>query len=178
MVFTLCSIALFCAFSGLVVSSEPRAQLLFAENDALLKLDYATYRGRYNSTNEVASYLPYLTFKKLTDLQVYTFRNIRYAAPPVGELRWAKPIPPPKTDVIQDRSEAIACTQPSSREVTTIDGAIVGSGQEDCLFLDLTIPRKVFENKGAKVPVLQWVHGGYYSNALLSDQNYFLLTRI
>lgn len=27
-------------------------------------------------------------------VQVYTFRNIRYAAPPVGNLRWAKPAAP------------------------------------------------------------------------------------
>jgi hypothetical protein len=157
-------IAVFCAFLGVVASSEPKAQLLFTENDALLKLDYATYRGYYNSTNEVPSRLPCFKLTELTDLQVYTFRNIRYAAPPLGALRWAKPIPPPKTDEIQDLREAVACTQPSSREVTTVDGAIVGSGQEDCLFLDLTIPRKVFENKGTKVPVLQWVHGGYYSS--------------
>jgi carboxylesterase type B len=65
---------------------------------------------------------------------------------------------------IQDRREAIACSQPSSFEVTTIAGPIVGSGHEDCLFLDLTIPKKVFENPKTKVPVLVWVHGGYYSN--------------
>jgi carboxylesterase type B len=96
--------------------------------------------------------------------KVYTFRNIRYAAPPVGDLRWKKPAPPPKTTEIQDRREALACTQPPSEEVRTVGGAIVGSGHEDCLFLDLTIPRKVFQNPQVKVPVLVWIHGGYYSN--------------
>ena len=68
-------------------------------------------------------------------------------------------------DGIQDRREAMACTQPPSREVNTVGGEMVGGGHEDCLFLDLTIPRKVFENPQKKVPVLVWIHGGYYSNS-------------
>src|ERR1700733_5942361 len=98
--------------------------------------------------------------------QVYTFRNIRYAAPPVGELRWQKPVPPPKSTEIQDRKEAVACTQPPSQEVRTVGGDVVGGGHEDCLLLDLTIPSKVFKNPQTKVPVLIWVHGGYYSVSL------------
>jgi hypothetical protein len=47
------SFALFFACLDALVSAEPKAQIIFAENDALLKLDYATYRGYYNSTNEV-----------------------------------------------------------------------------------------------------------------------------
>ena len=89
----------------------------------------------------------------------------------MGDLRWAKPAPPPKATEIQDQRQAIACTQPPSEEVRTVGGAILGAGQEDCLFLDLTIPQKVFENPQAKVPVLVWIHGGYYSN-LASRQMY------
>jgi carboxylesterase type B len=74
-----------------------------------------------------------------------------------------KAAPPPKKSAIQDRAEAIACTQPPSDEVRTVGGEVVGSGQDDCLFLDLSIPRKVFENPRVKVSVLSWVHGGYYS---------------
>jgi hypothetical protein len=55
------SIALLFALLSVVASSEPKAQLLFVDNDALLKLDYATYRGYYNSTNEVASSSSYPT---------------------------------------------------------------------------------------------------------------------
>jgi len=83
----------------------------------------------------------------------------------VGDLRWAKPALPPQVDGIQDRREALACTQPPSQEVRTVGGATVGSGQEDCLFLDLTIPQTVFENPQVKVPILIWVHGGYYSDS-------------
>ena len=41
----------------------------------------------------------------------YIFRNIRYAAPPVGELRWAKPAPPPVNATLQDGSYGPKCVQ-------------------------------------------------------------------
>lgn len=141
-----------CLSLSLAQLAEPLAQFITKDSDILLKLDYATYRGYYNKTNEV-----------------YTFRNIRFAAPPVGELRWQKPIPPAKVseNEVQDRQEPIACTQPVSDEVKTVSGAVVGRGVEDCLFLDLTIPEKVFRGeRKEKVPVLIWVHGGYYSKFL------------
>jgi hypothetical protein len=72
---------------GLAILAEPKAQLLTRDGDILLKLDYAAYRGYYNDTNEVNISFARVRFALLTDLQVYYFRNIRYAAPPVGELR-------------------------------------------------------------------------------------------
>jgi hypothetical protein len=47
-------LALVCGVVGRAVSEEPKAQFLFANDDVLLKLDYATYRGYYNDTNEVS----------------------------------------------------------------------------------------------------------------------------
>lgn len=44
-----------------------------------------------------------------TIIQVYTFRNIRYAAPPVGNSRWAKPSPPEVVHDIQDGSYGHNC---------------------------------------------------------------------
>lgn len=78
-------------------------------------------------------------------------------------------MPPPKAAEIQDQRQAIACTQPPSEEVRTVGGVILGAGQEDCLFLDLTIPKKVFENHQTKVPVLVWIHGGYYSTLAATE---------
>jgi len=45
--------ALLCSSLSLTASAEPKAQLVSTDSDVLLKLDYATYRGYYNSTNEV-----------------------------------------------------------------------------------------------------------------------------
>ncbi len=41
----------------------------------------------------------------------YTFKNIRFAAPPVGDLRWAKPAPPQVNKTIQDGSYGPKCVQ-------------------------------------------------------------------
>ena len=105
-------------------------------------------------------------FNWLTNHQVYVFKNIRYAAPPVGVLRWAKPAPPTKRAGIQDGRDGSSCTQPVIQDVRTTQDAFVGPGREDCLFLDLTIPRKVFDEPWLKLPVLVWIHGGYYGNFL------------
>ena len=44
-------------------------------------------------------------------MQIYTFKNIRFAAAPVGDLRWAKPAPPETEAEIQDGSYGPICIQ-------------------------------------------------------------------
>jgi hypothetical protein len=44
----------FAASLSLAIPFEPLAQFVSKSDDILLKLDYATYRGHYNSTNEVS----------------------------------------------------------------------------------------------------------------------------
>lgn len=44
-------------------------------------------------------------------LQIYTFKNIRFAAPPLGDLRWAKPAPPETETETQDGSYGPICIQ-------------------------------------------------------------------
>jgi hypothetical protein len=68
MVFIFHSIALFCAiFVAAAVSAEPKAQFLLEDGDALLKLDYATYRGYYNDKNEVVLFTYCFTSNQLTN---------------------------------------------------------------------------------------------------------------
>ncbi|KAJ4156164.1 hypothetical protein NW754_007788 [Fusarium falciforme] len=61
----------------------------------LLKLPYGTWRA--SDYNAAADF--------------YTFRNIRYAAPPVGSLRFARPQPPQPVKGIQDGSYGHVCPQ-------------------------------------------------------------------
>ena len=44
-------------------------------------------------------------------LKIYVFKNIRFGAPPVGNLRWAKPAPPAVETEIQDGSYGPICVQ-------------------------------------------------------------------
>ncbi|KAJ5419497.1 uncharacterized protein N7487_003047 [Penicillium crustosum] len=114
----------------------------------------------------------------------YSFSNIRYAAPPVGDLRWKHPMPPlTNRSTIQSNSESISCTQATPTwqlrtsqylndylktgivpNVSYSDmSAISAGGVEDCLFLDVQVPRKIFDSpkKDRKLsPVLVWIHEG------------------
>lgn len=53
----------------------------------------------------------------------YVFKNIRYAAPPVGKLRWAKPAAPAPNTTLQDGSYGPKCIQSSSGGMN-----MIGSG--------------------------------------------------
>lgn len=55
----------------------------------------------------------------------YIFKNIRYAAPPVGNLRWAKPVPPSPNSTLQDGSYGPKCIQSAPNGVN-----LVGPGNQ------------------------------------------------
>ncbi|OIW24387.1 alpha/beta-hydrolase [Coniochaeta ligniaria NRRL 30616] len=111
----------------------------------------------------------------------YTFKNIRYAAPPVGNLRWAKPAPPLVNTTLQDGSYGHACVQSSVNGLNVLGsgnqspvGAAINQflggvpiplfsgGDEDCLFLDVYVPGKALKNPSLKLPVVVWIYGGAY----------------
>jgi len=82
---------------------------------------------------------------------VYEYRNIPYAQPPVGALRWRPPLPArPWKGVLPYKSEQIWCKQ-------FFHG--YERGTEDCLVLTIRQSRSsVIGNKS--LPVLFWIHGG------------------
>jgi len=72
--------------------------------------------------------------------------GIRYAKAPIGDLRWRPPQEPEKWEgVKQAKTHAPICIQGTS-----------GTGEEDCLFLDIYRPNS--EETG--LPVYVWIHGG------------------
>ena len=106
---------------------------------------------------------------------LYIYRNVRYARPPLGELRFRKPQPPLQepAGTISDGSQykTTVCPQALQSKATT-DGY-----SEDCLvsgillfrirsrlilwqFLDVYVPTGV--KPGDDVPVLVWIYGGAY----------------
>lgn len=107
------------------------------------------------------------------------FRNIRFAAAPVGTLRFAKPAPPVPTDKLQTGAQGGTCAQSIPAGLISgalgsglgsLAGGIVGSvdlgkamgggpTSEDCLFLDLYVPGKALKGD-IKLPIINWIYGG------------------
>ena len=81
---------------------------------------------------------------------VYRFRNIPYAEPPIGDLRWR---PPKRTrrwnKTLAYSDEQIMCKQQINKK---------DIGVENCLIL--TIRQPASANTSNPYPVLFWIHGG------------------
>nr|XP_057933488.1 para-nitrobenzyl esterase [Doryrhamphus excisus] len=84
----------------------------------------------------------------------YSFKGIPYAAPPVGNLRWAPPADPVCTDKVSDASRFRSIC-PQVRPLSS-SGKLMG--QEDCLFVNVWTPTL---QANSKLPVMVWIHGGY-----------------
>lgn len=82
----------------------------------------------------------------------YKYQNIRYAAVPTGDLRFAAPEWPPVETEINDGSLA--------------DEDVDCSSVEDCLYMDVWAPI----NSGNKsLPVLFWTYGGGFTGGSKSQ---------
>lgn len=94
----------------------------------------------------------------------YTFPWIRYAAPPLGVLRFSAPQPPPnnRSAGVQNATFGWICPQASPLwNNPALANAPPGPTEsEDCLFLDVWVSQATFEAGGA--PVIVWIHGGGY----------------
>ncbi|XP_062580478.1 uncharacterized protein LOC134242419 [Saccostrea cucullata] len=86
---------------------------------------------------------------------VYVFYNIPYAKPPIGNLRFAKPIPFGRFDNIYNATNiGSACLQPALY-------SDIKSYSEDCLQLNIYIPNNISTSN--KKSVMVWIHGGGYA---------------
>ncbi|KAI9824842.1 MAG: hypothetical protein M1819_000794 [Sarea resinae] len=118
--------------------------------------------------------------------QTFQFRNIRYAAPPIGDLRFQKPQLPGtnRSAGIQTGEVGLVCPQsipswiiPAAEGLLGINATKLGLPSitipgldiplvetEDCLFLDVYVPANVFQEKdnGKGAPVIAWIFGGGY----------------
>lgn len=85
------------------------------------------------------------------------FRNVPYAAPPVGPLRWAPPQRVAKWVGERDATKnGPSCPQPMNADGTpNAFGGANGPVSEDCLQLYVFAPKTA-----KKAPVMVWIHGG------------------
>lgn len=93
---------------------------------------------------------------------IVRWRNIAYAEPPVGPLRWRPPVPV-TNNVMAQRSSLPFHTEPlclqteTSQDAPSDSPAVIGS--EDCLYLDIVRPWPV-QTPDEPLPVMVWIHGG------------------
>ncbi|KAH7920073.1 alpha/beta-hydrolase [Leucogyrophana mollusca] len=141
-------------------------------------LGYASYQGSVDTASNTTSFL-----------------GIRYAAPPVGDLRWAAPRPPATVSGVQKATEqpnecyqapeGIASTNPLALSQRAV------SQSEDCLYLNVYTPGDTVTpaSSGEGLPVVVWIHGGGYIEGaasgfdgpfngadLIVDSNYGVIT--
>ncbi|KAH7921897.1 alpha beta-hydrolase [Leucogyrophana mollusca] len=112
----------------------------------VVDLGYTQYKGSIDASTGITSYL-----------------GIRFAAPPVGKLRWKAPQAPHTVTGVQDATkQPKRCYQGSMGASPTnplkVSKRDVGSS-EDCLFLSVYSPQ---HHTSEGLPVIVWIHGGGY----------------
>jgi para-nitrobenzyl esterase len=92
------------------------------------------------------------------DGRARAWKGIRYAAPPLGDLRFRAPEPPERwTEVVDATTFGPACPQPPLPNVPLDLGA---PQSEDCLLLNIWASSDTEPGDGK--PVMVWLHGGAY----------------
>ena len=100
--------------------------------------------------------------------ELFIFRGIPFAEPPVGELRWQSPIPVKQSQVVDARTFKPACMQDTYTtewyhdviESFDQDKSMfqhVASVSEDCLYLNIWTQSI---DSSEKKPVMVWIYGG------------------
>lgn len=110
------------------------------------------------STDQVVAETAYGPVRGAADGGAICWKGIRYAAPPLGVLRFRAPQPPqPWTEPADATRFGKACPQPPVPNFPMN----LGAGQdEDCLTLNVWAPSG--SSPGDGKPVMVWIHGGAY----------------
>jgi para-nitrobenzyl esterase len=100
---------------------------------------------------------------------VENFYGIPFAAPPVGELRWAPPQAAKRWEGVRPATDfAPSCSQRDGLDAPR-------SENEDCLYLNVQRPAGTAAN--ANLPVLVYIHGGGFFNGSANVENLEKLVR-
>ncbi|KAJ5355803.1 Carboxylesterase type B [Penicillium concentricum] len=119
-----------------------------ASASTVVDLGYASYEGRTLSSG------------------VTQWLGMRFAAPPVGELRFAAPQDPLSVKGIQQAIEHGSICIPTAGS----EGRAVPEGtSEDCLFLDIYAPTTAEKSK--KLPVYFFIQGGGFAGNANANYN-------
>ncbi|KAM9061846.1 pyrethroid hydrolase Ces2e [Sarcophilus harrisii] len=122
------------------------------------------------------------------DKDVNIFLGIPFAKPPVGALRFSPPQPPDSWSNVRDATshppiclQDVSILEKASR--TAKINIPTTANSEDCLYLNIYVPDHA--EKGNRLPVMVWIHGGglvigsasmYDGSILSASQNVIVVT--
>ncbi|XP_060083034.1 cocaine esterase-like [Ylistrum balloti] len=107
---------------------------------------------------------------------VLQFRNIPYAKPPIGELRFRIPVPiEPWTEPLDGTAFGPSCIQYKELLAGVWEGLENQELSEDCLQLNVFVPRAITTSE--KKAVMVMIHGGSFliGQAAADDPSYLAL---
>ena len=97
-----------------------------------------------------------VTGEENTAANTCSWKAVPYAQPPVGDLRWRKPLPPVKRSAaLKATAFCEICPEYTDHDFNPATPQII-RGTEDCLYLNIWSPK----NTKGNLPVFFWIHGG------------------
>ncbi|PHH72354.1 hypothetical protein CDD82_6024 [Ophiocordyceps australis] len=176
-----------CIAAALLATVSARPALGQDEEPPIVDLEYAIHQARYNEDDDL-----------------YTFKNIRFGEPPLGQYRFQPSVPVQSVNrTVNDGSFGHMCMQSAPEWQLAVESKKRGlppyvvrkilegnrKQNEDCLFLDVVVPRVLFAppnaagrdapgaKEGAKgeakgAPVMVWIYGGAYVFGQKDDKTF------
>ncbi|GJQ72647.1 hypothetical protein Trydic_g1309 [Trypoxylus dichotomus] len=98
---------------------------------------------------------------------MYSWRGIPYARPPIKNLRFQPPQTPNNWtgiwDATYDRSECVQVALTDATEKSRIPrlSELIPQGDEDCLYINVYTPQ-LPQTNATLLPVMVWIHGGAF----------------
>ena len=124
--------------------------LMICAAAAVLALTTPSYAGKAPTVDAPAGIV-----KGQAEGALNVFKDIPYAMPPVGALRWKAPVPLPRWKGVKSATASgPECFQPESKIASVYTGEPIPMS-EDCLSLNIWVPAHAHN-----APVLFWIYGG------------------
>ncbi|RZB38724.1 COesterase and/or Abhydrolase 3 domain containing protein, partial [Asbolus verrucosus] len=118
-------------------------------NGLLVQINNGRLRGQESKT--IGLNVTYIAYK-----------GIPYAEPPTGNLRFEPPVPKRNWKFVLDaKKEGDICVQ----------GLPLVHGSEDCLFINVYVP-KMSQSNNQLLPTMVYIHGGGFTNGFSTYKKY------